>query len=88
MSTNCVSRLVRHQISALSNITRFKVSEKAVDNVVNFSHTVYLFQSAYTIRARACADLTLEHTSTESVSELSITASGGPALFGWLQVDG
>lgn len=84
---NCVTRLVRYQISTLSNITRFKVWVKARDNMVIFSHAVYLLRLCIHACTRMCRQ-TLAHTSVESVSELSIIASGSPVLFGWLQVDG
>lgn len=87
MSNDSVTRLVRYQISVLSNITHFKVLGKAGYNLVILSDNVYLLD----LRIPACTCMcrqTLAHTSTESVSKLSIIASGIPVLFGWLQVDG
>lgn len=82
MSNNCY-HTCQISGSVLSNITHFKTGFKAGANMVNRSHTVAPAHSR--IHARVRIDT---HTSTESVSELSIIASGSPMLFGWLQVDG
>lgn len=81
MSSNC--SLVRYQISVLSNITHFKVWVKAGDNTVISPSLLYIC-CTYCIHActRTCRQ-TLTHTSIESVSALSIIASGSPRAL-WL----
>lgn len=78
MLSNCVSGLVRYQISVLSDITHFKVRPKATDNMIISSCTVSVALTH--VQART-------YTSTEPVHELSIIARGSPGALclvaGW-----